>query len=77
MSTLVWTGPKRSTSQRALKILLTSLGSLAPFTSVASSVERDYQAECIDALCREIQAGLRKLLVELAKLLQQESPRAQ
>ncbi len=29
-------------------------------------VERDYQTNCIDALCREIQAGRRKLLVEMA-----------
>ncbi|MBN8505824.1 MAG: DEAD/DEAH box helicase family protein [Burkholderiales bacterium] len=29
-------------------------------------VERDYQTECIDTLCREIQAGRRKLLVEMA-----------
>ncbi len=29
-------------------------------------VERDYQTDCIDALCREIQAGRRKLLVEMA-----------
>ena len=29
-------------------------------------VERDYQTECINALCREIQAGRRKLLVEMA-----------
>lgn len=29
-------------------------------------VERDYQTECIDTLCCEIQAGRRKLLVEMA-----------
>jgi len=29
-------------------------------------VERDYQTDCIDALCREIKAGRRKLLVEMA-----------
>ncbi len=29
-------------------------------------VERDYQAECINTLCREIKAGRRKLLVEMA-----------
>jgi len=29
-------------------------------------VERDYQAECIDTLCREIGTGRRKLLVEMA-----------
>ncbi|MBU9171549.1 DEAD/DEAH box helicase family protein [Burkholderia gladioli] len=29
-------------------------------------VERDYQTECIDTLCREIGAGRRKLLVEMA-----------
>jgi type I restriction enzyme R subunit len=29
-------------------------------------VERDYQTECIDALCREISTGRRKLLVEMA-----------
>lgn len=29
-------------------------------------VERDYQTACIDALCREIAAGRRKLLVEMA-----------
>ncbi len=29
-------------------------------------VERDYQTQCINALCREIQAGRRKLLVEMA-----------
>ncbi len=29
-------------------------------------VERDYQIECIDALCREINAGRRKMLVEMA-----------
>lgn len=29
-------------------------------------VERDYQTECIDALCREINAGRRKMLVEMA-----------
>jgi type I restriction enzyme R subunit len=29
-------------------------------------VERDYQTECIDALCREFKAGRRKLLVEMA-----------
>lgn len=29
-------------------------------------VERDYQIECIDALCQEIQTGRRKLLVEMA-----------
>ncbi len=29
-------------------------------------VERDYQTECIDALCREIGTGRRKLLVEMA-----------
>jgi len=29
-------------------------------------VERDYQTECIDTLCREMQAGRRKLLVEMA-----------
>lgn len=29
-------------------------------------VERDYQTECIDTLCREIKAGRRKLLVEMA-----------
>lgn len=29
-------------------------------------VERDYQVECIDALCREIKHGRRKLLVEMA-----------
>lgn len=29
-------------------------------------VERDYQTACIDALCREIGAGRRKLLVEMA-----------
>lgn len=29
-------------------------------------VEREYQIDCIDALCREIQAGRRKLLVEMA-----------
>ena len=29
-------------------------------------VERDYQTECIDTLCREIQTGRRKLLVEMA-----------
>ena len=28
-------------------------------------VERDYQTDCIDTLCREIQAGRRKLLVEI------------
>ncbi len=29
-------------------------------------VERDYQKECIDTLCREINGGRRKLLVEMA-----------
>lgn len=29
-------------------------------------VERDYQTECIDTLCREIKGGRRKLLVEMA-----------
>lgn len=29
-------------------------------------VERDYQLECIDKLCREISGGRRKLLVEMA-----------
>jgi len=29
-------------------------------------VERDYQVDCIDALCREIKRGRRKLLVEMA-----------
>ena len=29
-------------------------------------VERDYQIECIDTLCREISVGRRKLLVEMA-----------
>jgi type I restriction enzyme R subunit len=29
-------------------------------------VERDYQTECIDALCREVNAGRRKMLVEMA-----------
>ena len=29
-------------------------------------VERDYQTECIDALCREMNAGRRKMLVEMA-----------
>jgi type I restriction enzyme R subunit len=29
-------------------------------------VERDYQTECIDTLCREINLGRRKLLVEMA-----------
>ncbi|MBU3694070.1 MAG: restriction endonuclease subunit R [Rhodocyclaceae bacterium] len=29
-------------------------------------VERDYQIDCIDTLCREIAAGRRKLLVEMA-----------
>ena len=29
-------------------------------------VERDYQIACIDALCREIRAGRRKMLVEMA-----------
>jgi len=29
-------------------------------------VEREYQIDCIDALCREISAGRRKLLVEMA-----------
>ena len=29
-------------------------------------VERDYQVECIDTLCREIAAGRRKMLVEMA-----------
>jgi type I restriction enzyme R subunit len=29
-------------------------------------VERDYQVECIDALCRDIKRGRRKLLVEMA-----------
>jgi len=29
-------------------------------------VERDYQRDCIDTLCREITAGRRKLLVEMA-----------
>ena len=29
-------------------------------------VERDYQTACIDALCHEIKAGRRKLLVEMA-----------
>jgi type I restriction enzyme R subunit len=29
-------------------------------------VERDYQRDCINALCREITAGRRKLLVEMA-----------
>ncbi|MBI4193568.1 MAG: DEAD/DEAH box helicase family protein [Betaproteobacteria bacterium] len=29
-------------------------------------VERDYQVECIDTLCREIKLGRRKLLVEMA-----------
>lgn len=29
-------------------------------------VERDYQLECIDTLCREIKRGRRKLLVEMA-----------
>lgn len=29
-------------------------------------VERDYQTECIDALCREINSGRRKMLVEMA-----------
>jgi type I restriction enzyme R subunit len=29
-------------------------------------VERGYQTDCIDALCREIKAGRRKLLVEMA-----------
>ena len=29
-------------------------------------VERDYQTECIDVLCREINQGRRKLLVEMA-----------
>ncbi len=29
-------------------------------------VERDYQTECIDTLCREMLAGRRKLLVEMA-----------
>ena len=29
-------------------------------------VERDYQIECIDTLCREITAGRRKMLVEMA-----------
>jgi type I restriction enzyme R subunit len=29
-------------------------------------VERDYQVECIDALCKEIKQGRRKLLVEMA-----------
>jgi type I restriction enzyme, R subunit len=29
-------------------------------------VERDYQTDCIDALCKEIGAGRRKLLVEMA-----------
>ncbi len=47
-------------------MLLTSLGSPAPFTGVAGSVEPDYPAECIDALYREMQAGRRKLLVEMA-----------
>ena len=31
-----------------------------------SIVERDYQIECIDTLCREIALGRRKLLVEMA-----------
>ncbi|MBK0399822.1 DEAD/DEAH box helicase family protein [Limibaculum sp. M0105] len=31
-----------------------------------SIVERDYQVECIDTLCREITHGRRKLLVEMA-----------
>ncbi len=29
-------------------------------------VERDYQTACIDTLCREVAAGRRKLLVEMA-----------
>jgi type I restriction enzyme R subunit len=29
-------------------------------------VERDYQTECIDTLCREMNAGRRKMLVEMA-----------
>jgi len=29
-------------------------------------VERDYQLECIDTLCREIDQGRRKLLIEMA-----------
>ena len=29
-------------------------------------VERDYQTECIDRLCREINSGRRKMLVEMA-----------
>ena len=29
-------------------------------------VERDYQTECIDTLCREIASGRRKMLVEMA-----------
>lgn len=29
-------------------------------------VERDYQVECIDILCREVKRGRRKLLVEMA-----------
>jgi type I restriction enzyme R subunit len=29
-------------------------------------VERDYQTDCIDTLCREINAGRRKMLVEMA-----------
>ncbi|MHB8493268.1 MAG: DEAD/DEAH box helicase family protein [Casimicrobiaceae bacterium] len=29
-------------------------------------VERDYQLACVDTLCREIDAGRRKLLVEIA-----------
>jgi len=34
-------------------------------------VERDYQTDCIDALCREIKAGCRRrLLVEMATCTQ-------
>jgi len=30
-------------------------------------VERDYQVECVDTLCREVSAGRRKLLVEMGR----------